>query len=255
MKHFSIIALIVLFGTSFFTQSCKDDEKLDPLPVKDTTITFIFSAKWNGDNIIFNQTNLINQAGDTLGFSKMKILFSNILFQRMDDSYDTIKDLYGYLDMVNSRRTLDIENLPRGDYKAIKFYVGLDSSVNYGDPAKWSADHALNPLVNGMHWSWAGGYQVNSIEGDYMDTGKVSKFSYHVATPEYFREYEFAVNLKHDGSEDVYFDLNAEQYFQEPNTFSIKKDGDLSHSSQPDDPVMDKVFANTVNLFKFDYVE
>jgi hypothetical protein len=81
-------------------------------------------------------------------------------------------------------------------------------------------------------------------------------FSYHVATAKYARKFTFNITeFVHDRDESINFNLNAEEYFKNPNTINIKTDGDLSHSSLPADPLMDKIIVNTINLFEFTSVD
>jgi hypothetical protein len=256
MKIFKSIILIALAIFAFSMNSCKDSDDVDPLPNKnDTTLTFQFTPVFKSEVLNrFNETVYINAANDTLGFSKMKLLISNFVFQKMDDSYDTLKDMYAYLDFESGRNSFNIEGLPMDEYKSFSFFIGLDSAINHGDPTQWGADHPLNPLVNGLHWNWAGGYQFNSIEGDYFNEGVIKKFSYHIATKKYMRWYNFNTSLNYTAKRTVKFELKAHNYFESPAVFSIKNDGDLTHSSA-NDPLMDKLIENTWNLFDITEIE
>lgn len=256
MKNlFKILGFFLML--SLLIPSCKDDENLEPLPYKgDSTVSLLFNAKFNGTSLDFNKYDYLTEAKEEIGFTKMKIIFSNFLFQLEDGRWDTLENAYGYISMVEDNRMFAIEGLPFGNYKTMKFNVGLDSAANFGDPSQWAPGHALNPNVNGMHWGWAGGYQFNSIEGTYVDSGAEKVFSFHTATPRYRRTYEFAnLNLVHDGDEVINMDLNADQYFKEPYEFSMKVDGDLTHSFDSIDPIMDKIFANCANLFEFKSID
>ena len=246
----------LLAGLMFFGNSCKDDENLDPLPYKgDSSISLVFTAKMDGENLDFDKTDYITTAGDTLGFTKMKLLMSNIYFRNEKMEWNKQEDAYGYIDLVTDKRIVVLKGVPFGTITGVEFELGLDSAINYGDPNSWGPDHPLNPLVNGLHWSWAGGYQFNSIEGNYMNNGASTGYSFHVATPKYQRIFTFVVNgFFHNGDESINFNLNAEQYFKDPNTLSLKTDGDLSHSGSSD-ALMDKFIANTYNLFEFTSVD
>ena len=90
----------------------------------------------------------------------------------------------------------DEEPLPRGvpagDYTQLEFQIGLPPEVNHADIARWPATHPLNPLVNGLHWSWQGGYVFAALEGRWSDVAAARAtpgrgedprgFSYHLAT-------------------------------------------------------------------------
>ena len=54
--------------------------------------------------------------------------------------------------------------------------------INHADPAHYPGDHALNPLVNHLHWGWQGGYVFLALEGRYTrSTSRLSGYVYHMA--------------------------------------------------------------------------
>jgi cytochrome c peroxidase len=72
--------------------------------------------------------------------------------------------------------------VPGGEYRAISFRVGLPSDVNHANPAKYPADHPLNPERNGLHWGWQGGYVFLALEGSWArPNGSDGGYSYHLA--------------------------------------------------------------------------
>jgi len=61
--------------------------------------------------------------------------------------------------------TVTLPDLPTGKYKSLSFHLGPDSATNHADPARFSANHPLNPNLNNLHWDWAGGYIFLAMEG------------------------------------------------------------------------------------------
>lgn len=58
------------------------------------------------------------------------------------------------------------ENLETGDYKGVKFGIGVPDRLNT-DPASYPVNHPLS-IGNSMYWSWRTGYKFISLEG-YVD--------------------------------------------------------------------------------------
>ena len=92
-----------------------------------------------------------------------------------------------FLEAESGRLAVTLRHVPDGDYHALQFQLGLPAAVNHGDPGQWPARHPLNPIVNGLHWGWAGGYVFAAIEGRWRAAGAVAGqaergFSYHLAT-------------------------------------------------------------------------
>jgi hypothetical protein len=63
--------------------------------------------------------------------------------------------------------------------------VGLPPELNDRDPALWPAAHPLNPSVNGLHWSWQGGYIFLALEGRFWREPETAAnapgFAFHLA--------------------------------------------------------------------------
>eukprot|EP01035_Chromulina_nebulosa_P050990 gene50990-69369_t len=93
---------------------------------------------------------------------------------------------------------MTLTSVPEGDYAGLEFSVGVPAETNHADSSRWAAGHALNPLVNGLHWGWQGGFVFFALEGKWRAGVEATQngaaktkegategergFSYHVAT-------------------------------------------------------------------------
>ena len=109
--------------------------------------------------------------------TRLDWLVSALALQRKDGSWTEGREWFGYLSKVDGRLAVEADGVSVEDFRAIRFRVGVDAAVDQGDPARWPAEHALNPLVNHLHWGWQGGYVFLALEG--RAAGRV--FSYHLA--------------------------------------------------------------------------
>ena len=113
-------------------------------------------------------------------------LVSGVTLARADGGLVRLDGQYGFIDAAAERMHFTLRNVPMGEYVGLEFQLGLPVAVNHADPAQWAAGHPLNPIVNGLHWGWAGGYVFAAIEGRWRAQGVAEErgFSYHLATDE-----------------------------------------------------------------------
>ncbi|MEO6245360.1 MAG: MbnP family protein, partial [Opitutaceae bacterium] len=101
-------------------------------------------------------------------------------------------------------RKFVLRSVPEGDFVGLEFHLGVPATLNQGDPGRWPAGHALNPLVNGLHWSWQGGYVFAAIEGHYGAASEATRgFSFHLATNARAMTVRFLANLRVAGDTQI----------------------------------------------------
>ena len=89
-----------------------------------------------------------------------------------------------------------LPGVPPGKYARLRFHIGLPANLNYADAAQHPADHPLNPQMNGLHWSWLGGYVFLALEGSWkVANSAISGYSHHLATDRQFMTVELPVAL------------------------------------------------------------
>jgi hypothetical protein len=243
------IALLGILGLN----ACKPTEVKPPDTVDDNSMVKLkFTPEFKGQKMDWLKSQ-INQSDDTFTFSKVKFLMSNITFEKMNGEFYKVPDAYGFISLNGGPDSFYVK-APKGEYKSIRFYVGLDSAINHGDPLQWGNTHPLSPSINDMHWGWAGGYIFNVVEGNYMKNGVNTPFSFHVATLKNARTHGFIENYTLKEKNTVFFKISMDKYFDNVSNLSLKIDGSTSHSGDID-PLMDKFMTNSVGLFELDKVE
>jgi hypothetical protein len=238
MKRYALIG----FASLLVFSACKPN---DPEPeTKDEGVDMVikFRPTFKGNDITWSK-EYITDSGDSIMIDKWKFLLSDFTFEKTSGELVVLKDQYAYLSLKELRDSVILHKVPKGDYKSVRFYVGLDSAVNHGDPLQYASDHPLSPGLNGMHWGWSGGYIFNIVEGYYKNGGVNAGFSYHIATPKYARIYSFIYDYKVSKNARFTFEAKLDKYFNNVVNFNIKTDGSFSHSS-PTDAVMDKFIQN-----------
>jgi cytochrome c peroxidase len=157
-----------------------------PLTAADLTIQIV--PRWRGAAITVPSSALANNHGQPLRLTRVALLVSEIALLRADGGAVRLEGQFGFVDLGSGRESFTVRGVPDGGYVGLEFRVGVPADANLGDPGRWPAGHALNPLVNGLHWSWQGGYVFAALEGHYRaaaaDAPESAErgFSFHLAT-------------------------------------------------------------------------
>ena len=143
--------------------------------------------RWRGVPVEVPSAELTGANGQTVRLTRFAAIVSGVTLARADGGTVQLDGQYGFLDAEAGRMALTLRNVPVGDYHGLEFQLGLPPAVNHGDPGQWPARHSLNPIVNALHWGWAGGYVFAAIEGHWRPTAADTVndergFSYHLAT-------------------------------------------------------------------------
>jgi hypothetical protein len=92
------------------------------------------------------------KAGDEIfSVSRLSYLVSEVALQRVDGTWHETKLDAAWIDVGKRRTAFQVEDVPAGNYRAIRFCIGLNEEQNDADPASFPAGHPLNPAVNNLH--------------------------------------------------------------------------------------------------------
>lgn len=151
-------------------------------PAADVTLDLTFG--WQKQSLSVPSSNVINDHGQSLRFTRISGLISEVAFIRDDGSSVQIPGGFGYFDAESDRNEVHLSGVPEGDYVGLQIRIGVPPDTNHADPATFPAGHPLNPLVNGLHWGWTGGYVFLAVEGKFGESadGLDNGFSFHIAT-------------------------------------------------------------------------
>ncbi len=146
------------------------------------TLTLTVEPRWRGAELAAAGP-VRNAAGQELEVTRLAGLVAGVMLHRADGATIRLDGQTGGFDAGSGRVSMPWSGVPEGDYVGLEFEVGLPDALNRSDPGRWAAGHALNPLVNGLHWSWQGGYVFLALEGRWREgAGERRGFSYHLAT-------------------------------------------------------------------------
>jgi cytochrome c peroxidase len=199
--------------------------------------------------LLLDSLRYSTQAGETYSITRCSFLLSGFALQKMDGTWWESADHIAWIDAASRRFDTALPNIPVGKYQALRLHLGLDAKTNAASPAKYAPDHPLNPNLNGLHWSWQGGYIFLALEGSYRAAEQaLGGYSYHLARDPNRTELSFQgdFDLTADAAAHFTFDIHALLSGSQP--LSFVKDG-LSTHSREGDPVLAALKANLPAAF------
>lgn len=141
--------------------------------------TFKSSTIVLGDAASTTATTNTSAEGQVHHFSELKYVISNIRLIKADGTeipYN-INDMDKGATVVNQAKTATLDytlsNIPSGEYKQIKFGLGVKPELNTLDQAKFPKFYAeAGANDTRMMWEWGTGYRFTKLEGFYDTDNK-----------------------------------------------------------------------------------
>lgn len=162
MKNPFVTLLLFVSATLAFTHCTKKKEEVTPASNQTQSVALRMNPTIGNDPLNFSSVYTTN-SGQKYTLSMFRYYVSNIRLVKTDGSEYNVTGKY--LLVTPSVSDYALGELPVGDYKGIKFTVGIDSATNHSDPTPYPASHPLAIQSPAMHWSWNSGYIFTMIEG------------------------------------------------------------------------------------------
>jgi len=175
-------------------------------------------------------TNKIS-SGQQISVTRLDFLISNIALRRSDGTWLTQLNRFAYVSAREGHQSFRVNNIPTDTYDQIRFNIGVPSAENHADPSTLAPDHPLNPNVNGLHWSWQGGYIFLAIEGDWLRAnGQRSGYSYHLANDPLLMTVALPIILDLQEDKELSITLDIAKVFSEKHPITLSDDSTSTHS-------------------------
>ena len=191
---------------------------------------------------------------DTVKFTRNDFILSEFALLDAQGVRQDIRNEYAYLSLPNRNSFTLPTSITPGQYSGFAFTIGLDSTINHGDPSLWGGTHPLNPAVSNLHWGWTGGYIFAAMEGYYQKDGDQTPWLYHIALMENRMEVVVETPLDLTDFKTLTLNLDLEGFFKAVHGLSPNEDGDFSHSTF-DNGLAHKLSQNLSKSFRFASLE
>lgn len=175
LKNIIAVVAIVLA----FTSCSKDDEAVSGVG----KLTVEFDNVYKTATFAF-ATNYTNSNNEVVSITQAKYIVSNIVLTKKDGTIFIIpkSDSYFIVDEAIAASTnLNLINIPAGDYKSIKFGIGVDQA-QWELGADGQGDFLTQAQTAGMMWNWTGGYKFVNFEGSFTSSSVTTATNFQVHT-------------------------------------------------------------------------
>src|ERR1700734_2270563 len=94
------------------------------------TLEVQITPKFSGDGLQPASLRYQTSAGETFSVTRVSYFVSHVELQRDDGSWLAFSNSVGWLDFEPNRDSIRIEQVPPGEFRTVRFLVGLDPSMN-----------------------------------------------------------------------------------------------------------------------------
>jgi cytochrome c peroxidase len=214
------------------------------------TLQIAVTPKVSGENLQPASLRYQTSASEAFSITRVSYLVSDFALQRHDGSWLEISNSVAWLDFGQNRNSIWLEKIPAGEFRAVRFSVGLNSNLNHTDIAAFPAGHPLNPNLNGLYWSWQGGFIFLALEGLWRNaSGELDGWAYHLARDTNATRITVAAPLVITNETKVELDFDLAALLNAPRPLSFSKEGSSTHS-RDGDPLSAALVANLPGAFR-----
>jgi cytochrome c peroxidase len=214
------------------------------------TLQIHITPKVSGENLQPASFRYQTSAGETFSITRVSYLVSEFALQRNDGSWLEISNSVAWLDYEQNRNSIRLDKISPGEFRAVRFLVGLNTNLNHADIAQFPAAHPLNPNVNGLHWSWQGGFIFLALEGLWRNSsGAMDGWAFHLARDTNAVRITLAAPLEITNETKVEMDFDLATLLNAPRPLSFVKDGSSTHS-RDGDPISAALVKNFSGAFR-----
>jgi len=185
---------------------------------------------------------LVKVGANDLSFTRLSALVSSVAFVRPDGSFAQLEGQFGALALDEGHDGFTLRGVPADRYIGLQFLVGIRPEVNH------AAGHALNPLADGLHWSWQGGYIFLAMEGHYRRAnGELGGWSLHLANDPRLTLIELPAPMEITGDTTITLELDLARVLA--GITLSPEHGDSTHSRKGD-KLADHLVENVPSSFR-----
>jgi cytochrome c peroxidase len=209
--------------------------------------------RFDGAPLVFDEVRYAVGAGRQISVTRLDLLLSGFAVQDASGDWILLTNQFAYVNGREGRTHFTLQGVPSGDVQTLRFHIGVAPEWNHADPAQFSAGHALNPSVNGLHWNWQGGYVFLALEGLWrMETGSLSGYAFHLANDGQLMTVTLPLTMKSETR--LQLALHVDRLFQFPNAIDLTETGNTTHS-RAGDLLAGKLRINAEHAFGTGFLE
>ncbi|MEW6157452.1 MAG: cytochrome-c peroxidase, partial [Verrucomicrobiota bacterium] len=220
------------------------------------TVKIKVQPMFQRDPLQMSALRYTNAAGEHISITRLSYFLSNFAFENSDGSWIHLTNSVAWMDAALDRPDFQPQFLPPASIRTLRFQVGLDPAANHANPATRAADDPLNPNLNGLHWSWQGGFVFVALEGHWLARdGSQNGYSFHLTTDRMLTTIALPVALdlnNHDHAQEIRIAFHVDRLFSGRHKITLAETSS-THSGEQDE-VADRLRENICHAFEIERV-
>lgn len=218
---------LLTFSSLLLSASC-GKEKTNPISTASLNISF--KATYGGKTLVLDQNNTYEYRGKPVRFSKISFYLSDLAVLN-EDGERALSEVQ-FVDLTKSHASeasaksgtiIGFNKIPVGEYKGLKFGVGVAADLNRTMPSDYSINHPLGANNIGEYREVWNSYIFAKIEGQFdIDEDGFDEddivFAYHTGMDELYTPIELDdfKTLKAGETSNINFELDIRELFIQP---------------------------------------
>ncbi|MEY2409819.1 MAG: cytochrome c peroxidase, partial [Verrucomicrobiota bacterium] len=196
-------------------------------------------ARFNGAPLNFDAPVHLTGHGQRISVTRLDFLLSNLALHRKSGDWVQATNWFGYVSLRECRTNLCAPEIPSGTYDRVRLDIGVSSAENHANPAAYPAGHSLNPIFNGLHWGWQGGYVFMALEGHWMEASNQvnharAGYSFHIATDPLRMSLDLPLATALDPDDKLRLQFHVDKVFSSIHRVRIQDESSSTHSREGD---------------------
>lgn len=184
-----LLALSLVFGSASCDKKTEDGE---------ADLKLSFRMMHDQSPLQMFQFYPVGSSSDSVEYQLLEFFVSDIALVKEDGSlhplseveyinYNTVLDA----EAAQRGRSLSFEQVPAGEYKGLRFGIGLGAEINNTEPGDYPTTTELGNLSN--YWTAWNSYIFSRIEGRFLPSGESTAtfFLYHSGANGMYQELSF----------------------------------------------------------------
>lgn len=165
--------------------SCSSDDTTVINSNEKGNLQLYFDPTLHGDQLIINTSTFPSKNDETIKISKFNYIISNIRLKddQGNEFVDPKNDSYFIINTEANQQTIQLTNIPQGNYTLITFGLGVDPQ-KYLTGEENQQEFWDYAATQDMTWSWITGYKFINFEGEFTSAtvSNPTTFSLHIGS-------------------------------------------------------------------------
>ena len=258
--------MLSVLAASFFVSCSSNDDTVNTN--EKGNVQLYFDHTFNGDKLLLDTSFYTNSNNESLQISRFSYIISNV--RLVNDKGETFtypkNNSYFIIDNGANQVTIDLTNVPAGNYTSIIFGIGVDQEKYLTGETDQQEFWDL-AAQHEMTWAWITGYKFLNMEGVFRSSEvegnpnfKVHVGSHGTALDNYKEvtlQLPNSARVRENMSPSIHFLVDANKVLDGANKIKLSDNlnpAGTTASIMVNADLSVKIFQNVTEMFTIDHV-